>query len=212
MEYSGIIGCISGYNDAYLLGDCIKSLRMACNRIIYVDGSYVGFPVENGSHHSTDGSMGLAAGLCDEVIPAGKAPWKNQWEKRSEYLLGQKGDWYLHLDTDERLEVLDWGFVSSLRGNSAFAYNVEFGQDGKTHPYFWVRTFRHENGIRYDGAHNAIWYGSKLLNPQECPVIGGIKIHHSPELRSAERIASAKKYYAYQYELERDFRREHQCL
>lgn len=152
-----IIGVVSGYDECEQLGGALKSLSPAVDRVVYVDGCYEDWPRRAGQEPwSTDGSVDMARSRGCQVIET-PAPWRDQAAKRSAYLVGDMGDWYIQLDCDERLVVTGdprrW-----LPGTTCLAWLLVQLQD--PHGWRWMpRIWCHLEGLHYRGKHSDLWDG-----------------------------------------------------
>jgi hypothetical protein len=208
-----LIGATIFYDDdPRLLHAALASLAPWCDRIVCVDGAYADYP--GATARSCDAVRAEVKAIGAELIdnPDG-TPWVDQAAKRSAYLRGSEGDWYVVLDADE-----------VLTGGEALRYWIE--RFGKL--YEWVhvalhepgsatearrepinvgyRVFRHLTGCRYVGEHtrlrDALGRGYAFASGEEEPnqyrtggLIHGVAIEHYRERRSAERLARQAAYY-----------------
>jgi glycosyltransferase involved in cell wall biosynthesis len=83
-----ISAIITGYNEGYLLDNCLKSITF-CDNIIYVDQG------------SKDDSIEIAKQYCDEVIEHERVPLGEAIV--AEYYKSVRHDWILITDPDEQI-------------------------------------------------------------------------------------------------------------
>lgn len=208
-----LIAAINVYSDAWTLPRCIESIRRAAPqaRVVVVDGAYAAFPHPAGQPESADGTLDIAERLADTVIRCPRdadgrpQPWPDEIVKRNAYLVGQPGDFYLVVDADESVE----GRVPV--GLFAPAQDVLLQRDDGTPRYGLLRLFAHAPGIRYEGAHNAIWIEHRLLNQWPRQVAAGFSLrhHYSERGRDVDRIARKGRYYDALAHAENGWRKTH---
>lgn len=200
-----IIGTVIFFNEKDWIGDCIESLVGKVDKIVAVDGAYRDFPHKEA--WSTDGTLEILSSLRSkysgsleiEVIGTREA-WVDEMAKRSAYFTGKPGDMYVNLDADERLE-------GSLEGIEAGDdWQVELFRLDGVHPYPVFRIYRHRDGIRFEGAHNALWIGERFVHPQKPAIFPGVRIRHLLDKRDQARIEDKGIYYRRLNVTERDFR------
>src|SRR3972149_1788831 len=92
--------CVMAYKLEQLLPGCLASMQDKVDRISLVDGRIAHFPGD--SSYSTDDTALIARSFGAEVIRSETA-WPDEITMRSQYLLGNEGDWYLMIDADEVL-------------------------------------------------------------------------------------------------------------
>lgn len=210
--------CLNVYQEARMLRDCILSIRAAAPqaKIVAVDGAYENWikaarrlaakELENGhdavaeallrysTFNSTDETMDiLHEQKVDVIVPADK--WAHEYEKRTRYLIGEPGDWYIVVDADERLQgKVD---VSKLEDP---AYNIVLYRDQDQHPYPITRMFRHEEGIAYRGAHHAIHTKGILWKKEICRTVGGKTFDEIQGLPVMEKLKGEPFYLMHLYE------------
>ncbi len=81
-------------------------------------------------------------------------PWPTEWEKRNRFFeFGKNGDYYFIVDGDERLR----GTLPELKEDH---YNVMLQRDDEMGAYPVQRVFKHQPGIKMEGAHMAVWVDS----------------------------------------------------
>ncbi len=193
-----IIACINAYQDEEFIADAIKSVAGQVGRIIVVDGAYEGFPLYKGEPYSTDRTVEIAEDLGCDVVETRKV-WKDQVTKRNAYLLGEEGDWYFQIDSDERLH-------GKLEPGNEDAYKI-FCQL-KSHQIPMIRMFRHHPGLLHLGAHNILTIDGKILRSEEIDILPGCWVEHLAEKRDPDRKRRKNKYYRKQYHAEKKFRQE----
>jgi glycosyltransferase involved in cell wall biosynthesis len=196
-----IVGCLIVYNESLMISGAIESLQPHCDRIIVIDGAYKNYPLINGDPESTDGTLEIAESMGADIWYHGL--WNDQIEKRNEYIdLCQNGDFILHLDCDERL-VAEHGLrFDTTRG----AYRVAIHNPIHNTVEHWIRLFEVRAGVHYQGAHNLLFDGDRLIDDSYCPVLDGVAIDHLNYMRPPGRKSRSSQYYALQYEQEREFR------
>ena len=113
------LGVVIAFNEGDMLAGCLESIEGQVDRIVVVDGAYAHFPHE--SPESTDDTRAIAEAYGAEWIPCpdGQA-WPTQVDKRTAYLVGEEGDWYLHIDADERLQ----GVLPLPRPGEHYAFRI----------------------------------------------------------------------------------------
>jgi len=196
-----ITGCIIAYNESAFIAGAIESLKPHCDRIIVIDGAYKGFPLINDNPESTDGTLQISESMGADVRHHGL--WEDQIDKRNEYLnLCRPGDFILHLDADERL-VCEGG----LRFDRNIpAHRIEVEDPIYNTSNSWIRLFEVRKGLHYQGAHNLLFQGDRLLDDSYCPILQGATIDHLEYMKTPDRKDRCSQYYAFQYEQEREFR------
>lgn len=198
-----IIACVITYNDEQMLPGCLQQIQDKVSRIIVVDGAFATFPLHQGIPSSMDATEEIARCYGAEWIPCGPTPWATEMEKRSAYLLGEDGDWYVHVDTDERLA----GNLPELVDGNHYALIIDDPQFRSWAPRIW----QHRGHMRYEGSHNALWSDDRLIHlkgavqvpPAICHII------HVPHLRPAWQQLAKRKHYARRTPTERDYRATH---
>ena len=183
------------YNDWPTVKQTCESLRPLVDQLICVDGRYVDFGQINDSDLSTDGTLEYLESLDDVVVI--EAPLLDEVHKRNCYLIGNAGDWYLHLDADEvwhgplTLPDADMGFTP-----------LKWRKTGN-----WmqrVRLFRHVDGIHYEGKHYWLKDGegrtfARLEKPGNAYTAAKLPaenwIEHFDEDRPPERQTDKRTYF-----------------
>ena len=190
-----IIACISAYNDAGFIEGAIASVLEVSDKIVVVDGVYQGFPLIGGKPYSTDRTLWIAADMGAEIITTQRV-WEDQTEKRNSYFVGEWGDWYLILDSDERFR----GEVT-LRDED-YGYRIRVGGT----PF--LRLLRHRSGLRYEGTHATLYDDFGYIDPHYPPCQKDCWIEHLKDQRSEDRKARKQVYYSRQYDIEQRYRTE----
>lgn len=181
-----LIGCMATYNEAALVAEAIDSLwRIGCDRVLVVDGAWGNF--DPGNHHvSTDGTLEIAVAHGAQVIQPGRR-WHDQPEARSQYLVGEPGDWYLVCDADERCR----GVLPELDG-PVEAYLVQLR--GEATRFSRMRLFRHSGRMEYKHRHYCVYADGRLIEPTvQAPALW---LEHLP--RDARRTAIKEQWYVEQ--------------
>jgi len=187
-----IIACISAYNDAEFLEGAIASTYPVADKVVVVDGAYKGFPLINDKPWSTDRTRHIAVEMGAEVIPT-TGVWEDQTEKRNQYFIGGCGDWYLILDSDERIE-------------GDIVLGIEYGYRIRVEGTPFLRLLRHRSGLRYEGTHATLIDDFGYIDPNIPPVQKECWIEHLKDQRSEDRKARKQAYYDYQYDIEQGYR------
>ncbi len=144
------------YNDIGLIEKCVESVIDYVDGIVAVDGIFKDFPHNDGEPgYSTDGTLHYLSSLEKEVALM-ILPGMSEVDKRSQYLIGQPGDIYLHLDTDEWVENPEVLRVLP-DADVMFCPMMRIG-DGVLH--YYPRVFRHQEGLHYEGLHYRLVDGS----------------------------------------------------
>lgn len=192
------------YNDMPLLQNCIESVLGHVDRVVVVDGIFEDFPCESEDlGYSRDGTLEYLQDLEADVSLA-IVPGLSEVEKRSLYLIGEPGDWYLHLDADER--VLNPEELSSLPDADVGLCHMAWENQSHWYP----RLFRHVDGVHYEGLHHRLVDGEgnhyvDIYGTGEgyTSVRHSLKIWHDRSRRPHERERAKGIYYARLTEKER---------
>jgi len=181
------------YNDYPLIIRCIESVPWV-DEIIAVDGRYIDYPL--GPMQSNDGTLEYLESI--DKVNLIHAAGLQEIEKRNKYLVGEIGDWYLHLDADE-----EWVGPAPIIDPEIDAYIIDFHRSYPVHKMDRVRLFKHIEGLHYEGKH--YWLRDKngvtfALLQQVGSVyrgarLGGVHIEHHELERSPERQRDRKIYY-----------------
>ena len=203
-----IIACISAFNEERMLPGCLESIQGQVDRVVVVDGAYALFPHEEPV--STDATREIALAYGAEWIDPPEdeegypCAWATQVEKRSAYFVGVEGDWYFHIDADERLI----GSLPVPEDGQHYAFRVHT-RDGRL--TWTMRLFQHRGWMRYEGAHNAVWSDDRLINmPGATKVNAAVCwLRHLAHLRCEQRLQDKAAFLPGRIERERDYRRLH---
>ncbi len=203
-KVGNIIACLIVYNDFDILPECMDSLSGA-DKIIIIDGAFKDYPHEK--PWSTDGTVDYVKQRASidrriKFIECKKA-WKDEVEKRSAYFTGKQGDWYLIVDSDERVggETIDRNGVKAVK-----EFLPTYEDDMLDVPLWELisgsfesapRLFRHQEGIRYYLTHYLVFYKDKLLvnDSKKHKIFDGMKIWHMPDLRTDKRNSTKETFY-----------------
>ena len=174
--------CLNVYMEAALLPECLASVKQFIPnaRLVAVDGPYAAFVQQSkllaaqaySEGHVTRGDA-LAAfttpvsndGTLDILHQAGAmvitngSPWEDEYTKRSRYFVGKPGDTYFVLDADERLS----GPLPTVDFGRSKDWCVNLLRDDMKNTYPVLRYHAHDDGMRYRGAHHALWRGENLV-------------------------------------------------
>lgn len=207
-----IVACVNYYQDVAMLRLSLPALRRQADVLVCVDGAYRGFEPYNSSAASTDGSTELVSKYADILISppwrpraGGPFAWDDEITKRSAYLVGRPGDWYLVVDADEVLE----GEVDRAAVRAREDWLVMLKRVGdSTPPYGIHRCFAHRPGIRYRGAHHAVHVLGGMIHPDSLTeALPGVTLQHHTLERERERVERKGAYYENALKpLEREFR------
>lgn len=177
---SKIIYCINGYQDIDLIGGCIDSIKNAQQNkdyiICFVDGVYKTFAEQSkieaakhysiGNNHlgdsfmrftepiSTDGTIEILKTKGVDIIIQSTKPWKDEIEKRSQYLkFGEEGDYFFVIDSDEMI-IGKVPFIDYLKQSDHWTILLRRDDDIPKYPVF--RIHKYYEGMKYIGFHNGI--------------------------------------------------------
>lgn len=206
--WPNVIACIIVYQEEKMLPGCLQSITGRVGRIVIVDGAYAKFP--HVEPWSTDRTLAIARAYGAEIIECPEdengypCAWENQRIKRSAYFVGSEGDWYFHIDADERL----LGRLPEPEEGKHYAFQIvaRAGNSG------WVpRLFQHRGHMRYEGSHNAVWSDDRLVHMKGAIKIppGECRFLHLAHYRGVERQRQKGAYYAWQKPAERPYRKSH---
>ena len=187
-----IYGVMICYNDMPTIVKTIESMYPLVDEIIAVDGKYIDFDYPG--DYSTDGTTEYLESV--DKVRVIYAAGLQEVEKRNKYLIGEVGDWYLHLDADEvwegpcEIPLADMG-ISAL-------HQLKSGHtNGKR-----IRLFKHTDGLHYE--HKHYWLKDRqgqtfaLLekpgNKYFAAEIEGKIIHHDID-RPRGRVVPKRQYY-----------------
>lgn len=203
-----IIACIIAFNEERMLPGCLESIQGQVDRIVVVDGAYSRFPHE--VPYSTDATREIAWCYGAEFIECPKdadgvpQPWEDQIVKRSAYLVGEEGDWYFHIDADERLV----GTLPEPENGKHYAFRIRTRGLHET----WVpRLWQHRGFMRYEGSHNAVWSDDRLVHMKGVTKVPGeqARFLHLSHLRNAQRQREKRGFLPERRERERAYRELH---
>jgi hypothetical protein len=199
-----LIAAVIAYNEERMLPGCLQSVRDVVDRIVVVDGAYEHFPHPDGIFASTDSTHAIADCYGAEWIPCPEDGWPTQVEKRSAYLVGEEGDWYLHIDADERFKG-ELPPIGELEDGRSYRMSVVWAEGSFT-PWA-VRLFQHQDQMEYRGAHCALFSDDHLINRrQDAEPITSAWFLHLKTARKAQRQREKIRYYGWQKAAEREFR------
>lgn len=204
-----IIAVIIAFNEERMLPGCLESLEGQVDRVVVVDGAYARFPHQ--VPWSTDATREIVWCYGAEWVPCPRGDddgqpraWVDQVEKRTAYLVGQQGDWYFHIDADERLV----GRLPTPEDGHHYAFQVHTRNLRLT----WTpRLVQHRGWMRYEGAHNALWSDDRLVHMAEAVRVPPeqARLQHLSHLRCAQRIRDKAGFLPGRYEREREYRATH---
>jgi hypothetical protein len=206
-----LILVLISYNDWPLIKSCLEPVKDYVDHIVLVDGIFADFPMRpDDQPTSTDGTIEY---FLDLETNAEKSlilyPGLLEVEKRNKYLLGDPGDWYLHLDTDEVVENpetllelpdADVGWVQ-MHWTNRFAR--------------YPRLFRHVDGLHYDGLHyrlvdadGNLFTDIQQTGGQYTRAAHPLKIRHDIAMRPDFRAKQKLIYYRHLTEQEHDIKEQ----
>lgn len=185
------------YNDMPMVQKCIESVLGHVDRIFVVDGIFEDFPCENEDlGYSRDGTLEYLQDLDAEVSLA-IVPGLTEVEKRSLYLIGEPGDWYLHLDADE------WVENPQELGTLPEADVGLCHMSWENQSHWYPRLFKHVEGMSYEGLHHRLVDGEGDLIADIYGVGQGytaekhpLRIKHDRARRPADRQKAKEIYYS----------------
>jgi hypothetical protein len=186
-----IVFCINCYQDAELIGDCIDSIKSSIEnqpyKIVVIDGVYKSFAEQSkieaakqysvGNHNlgdsfmrftepmSIDGTIEIVKSKGVDIIIQSTKPWKDEIEKRSQYLkFGEDGDYLFVIDSDENII----GKIPQIELiKQSDNWTIQLQRDDKIPKYPVFRLHKYYQGMRYIGFHNGLHIptsnGMKLL-------------------------------------------------
>jgi len=193
---------VNAFNEEMMLPGCLESVCGKVDKIVVVDGAYEQFPHQH--HASTDGTLAIAWCYGARIVKAPERAWKSEIEKRNRFFVGNEGDWYLQIDADERL----LGELPTLDNDvTHYAFLMRHDSfDG------WIRRlYQHLPGLRYEGAHSALWWKGGILRNEDAEKIAPeqAQLLHLGHLRNVERQRARLEYKAWQGPYERPYRDRH---
>jgi glycosyltransferase involved in cell wall biosynthesis len=186
------------YNDMPLIQKCLDSVKDYVDQIIMVDGIFADFPLRSGDKPiSTDGTIECLINLATEaekIIVS--APGFSEVEKRNKYLLGEPGDWHLHLDADEWVENPET--LAQLPETDIGLCEIRWTNRFSRCP----RLFRHIDGLHYDGLHHRLvdkdgnlYAEIRETGPGYTSEKHPLRIQHDIAARPEHRKAQKTTYY-----------------
>jgi hypothetical protein len=190
-----LYGVLITYNDWPFIQRAVESIYNRVDRIIAVDGRFKDFPLIGDSDFSTDGTREYLLSL--EKVQLACVSGVGEIEKRNFYLVGDVGDWYLHLDADE-----EWkGLVKPPKDADMLIHWLQ--REKPIQHMKRVRLFRHVPGLHYEGKHYWLRDGngntfSLLDRPGKkyrAAETEQLKIIHHELKRDGERQSAKRKYY-----------------
>jgi hypothetical protein len=174
------------------------------DEIVLVDGRIDAFPGEG--YKSTDRTVMIAESYGCTVIKPSRA-WKNEAEMRSQYLVGNDGDWYVLIDADERCVTELPDIADFPTGVNAYAVNVRM--IGAPVSVWRPRIIKHVGIMEYREIHDALFSNGELVSrPQDVAKLHNVWFAHYQMARSQERRDQKQQYYRNGYAHEADYRRE----
>jgi hypothetical protein len=192
-----IYGVMVTYNDMPVIESAVRSIASFVDEVIAIDGRYRDFPGDG--WYSTDGTLEY---LKEAGAYISKVSHLDEVRKRNCYLVGQPGDWYLHLDADEvwhgpfpRPGDFDAAVVTVHPGNLP-VHRADPRMER-------IRFFCHVPGLHYDEKH----YWLKDASEQTFALLSRTgrayrstrfdegHIVHNPGNRSSSRVVSKDEYY-----------------
>ncbi len=132
-----IVGMVA-YNGARAIRQALQSVKGVADRVVVVEGKFEG---REGHVRSTDETAQIAEDVGAEVIQP-HTP-SVQPEQRDKYLVGQPGDVYLVIDSDEALRG-EFPKDKVLNGKAA-SYQIQIRGPASWSPYpiNTIRVYRH---------------------------------------------------------------------
>ena len=177
------IACIIAYNEEQLLPMCLDSIRDKVDRIALVEGKLATFPGDN--LRSTDRTIEIARNYGCEIITQ-DTPYVTEIAMRNNYLIGKPGDWYIHIDADEKLMTPLPDIDTLPDGIDAYAVNIRM--IGAPTSVCNPRIFRHIEGMGYRQRHELLFAGDRLIsNPAIVPKLHSVWFAHYQMWRSEQR-------------------------
>lgn len=188
------------YNDMPLIVEAIESVYDQVDRIVCVDGKYSEFPAV--SDFSEDGTIEYLESL--DKVELHFLAGTSQIAKRNSYLVGDPGDYYLMLDTDEQL-------VGTISIPSSDVGIVRMKDIGDPKYFDRVRLFKHVEGVHYDSKHywlkdgdnNTLALLKRAGSAYSEERVDSFTINHHASRRSDLRKVIKRRYYALTAPIER---------
>jgi glycosyltransferase involved in cell wall biosynthesis len=206
-----IYGVAVTYNDWPYIRDMVRSIHDKVDELVVIDGKYADFPQMNGSDFSSDGTVEWLMEL-DKVHLLFSAN-VSEVEKRNQYLVGDRDDWYLHLDSDEV-----WNTELVLPKADMLISNMTVKPaPGRAFPMMKrVRLFRHVPGLHYDQKHYWLKDGrgrtfalkDRAGADYKAQLSRSVDIVHNEYVQTEERFNLKRRYYKTLYKFESRIREE----
>lgn len=211
---------VDGSYDVFVKGAKIEAAEAISARNGILADSYLRFT----SAASNDGTLEICREQkVDALIEVEKdsdgcpKPWENEYIKRSKYFVGKPGDLYFVLDADERIitghPLTQIDIEKEMNG---FDHGcVKLQRDDQVRPYPILRIHKHFDGMKYEGAHHALWVNGELIKRddyEEKACIQSIYLDHRwAERAESDRVRHMTKgsYYRKLLESEGQFRTKH---
>jgi hypothetical protein len=221
-----IIGLLSWYEEPVSwLAETVASAAKLCDHLIAVDGPYAEFPfahtkpasgtdqVEIILHTAAGSDMGC-------TIHAPREPWfGNEVEKRTTMFdlampFTTEDDWLFVIDADEIVTDHPDDVRERLGELTVDVAEVQLWERGDQDDAFTARRFfRALRGLKYDGCHYVVTASSgdgvkvlsgdpKLQHLEPAGDMGGVRMEHRSNQRTALRTGFKNQYYAKLPELE----------
>jgi hypothetical protein len=182
-----ITACLIFYNEDQFLQEWCERVVPFVDRVIAVDGCIEGFPSE--SPCSTDNSYKILSSFPTVEVFAKDEIWPDECVKRSAYLAGSKGDWYVAIDADEMLvggENLREEIDRLDKKNEDFG-RLEcrgYGADRAV-----GRVYRHQKGLHFLNRHfwlavddRVVWKGDDGF------ILDSLYLLHRKDERTPQRL------------------------
>lgn len=199
-----LIACIIAYNEQELLPQCLESIVGKVDEIIVVEGRIATFPGKQ--VRSSDQTIKIAESYGATIITSLEA-WPDEPTMRSQYLIGSEGDWYIHIDADEKCMTPLPGVDDFPDGIDAYAINIRMIK-APTQIYR-PRFFRHCGHMEYRAIHDALFSDDALISrPQDVPQLRSVWFAHYQMVRSEKRRKQKTQYYRRGYKHEPEYRQK----
>ncbi len=201
---SKLIACIIAYNEQDLLPQCLESIKGKVDEIVLVDGRIAAFP--GIGVDSTDNTTAIARSYGVQVITSA-TPYPCEAAMRSQYLIGEEGDWYLLIDADEKCMTALPGVTDLPDGIDAYAVHIRM--IGAPTQVWRPRLFRHRGVMEYREIHDALFSNGMLISrPEDVPQLRSVWFAHYQMIRSESRRNQKRLYYQTGYAHEPQIRSE----
>ncbi len=199
-----LIACIIAYNEQELLPQCLDSIVGKVDKIVLVDGRIAAFPGIGAS--STDNTIEIARSYGAQVITT-DTPYPCEAAMRSQYLVGDPGDWYLLIDADEKCMTALPSVADLPDGVNAYAVHIRM--IGAPTQVWRPRLFRHTGRMEYRQIHDALFSNGTLISrPEDVPQLRSVWFAHYQMIRSENRRNQKRLYYQTGYAHEPQIRSE----